>query len=340
MDAWLQRVWYGKSLWRWVLAPLSLLFACIVFVRRIFYRVGLFKSFKLAMPVIVVGNITVGGTGKTPFVIWLARLLREQGLVPAIVTRGYGGDSRAPVVVKPDSDPQLVGDEAVLLSIATHAIVVASRDRVAAAQAAITAGANVIIADDGLQHYRLQRDVEIAIVDSQRMLGNGWYLPAGPLRELKSRLSKVDVVLMHQRTGSEPLSPLASPLVSGVPQLQMNSELGDATCLSAKESRTLSSFAGQKVHALAGIGNPEAFFAALRGAGLNVNAKALADHARITKEDLTFADQAPILMTEKDAVKCRSFADARCWSVALKVSISDSDRQVLLAALQAKIGIK
>jgi tetraacyldisaccharide 4'-kinase len=337
LDVWLQRVWYQQSHWKWLLAPLSLLFAVAVLIRRCLYRWRLLKSIKVAVPVVVVGNITVGGTGKTPLVMWLAALLREQGLKPGIITRGYRGQSvRWPLQVTADTDPRLAGDEAVILATHGDAIVVAGPDRVVDAEHAIALGANVIIADDGLQHYRLSRDVEVVVVDAERELGNGWYLPAGPLREGASRLYSVDAVMVHHRAAIKSATAVQATKVS---QFDISSELGEARCLATGEQRSLSTFVGQRVHALAGIGNPETFFAALRRADLTVDAKPLADHAMLTRQDIAFADDAPVLMTEKDAVKCRTFADPRCWSVALKLSVSAQDRTKLLELLNTKLRV-
>jgi tetraacyldisaccharide 4'-kinase len=329
IDSTLQRIWYERGpvqrIASYLLSPLALLFAAVSLTRRALYRVGIFKSRRVSRPVIVVGNVTVGGTGKTPFVIWLARHLQTRGVRVAIVTRGYGGNAQNwPQDVTADSDANVVGDEAVVLAMGSNAIVVAGPDRVADAQRAIERGAEIIICDDGLQHYRLQRDAEIVLFDAERGAGNGMYLPAGPLREGMRRLRRVQLVIEHLRSKKPAVRKL------GVEALLVSSKLGKARSLASTEQRPLAAFAGQPVHAIAGIGNPEAFFTALRGMGLLADARALPDHARLSSADLAFNDNWPVLMTEKDAVKCRAFADARCWSVELAMSIDDAQSRVIM----------
>lgn len=323
MDAWLQSVWYGRSRWAWFLWPLSLIFAFASGIRRIAFRAGVLRRVRISQPVIVVGNITVGGTGKTPLVIWLAQQLVKRGYRPAVITRGYGGASKSwPVEVTGDSDPALVGDEAVLLARRSGAPVVAGPDRVASARQAIARGANVVISDDGLQHYRLARDFEIAVVDGTRSLGNGMLLPAGPLRESRSRLDSVDVVAVTVRLDQSSLDP---ELIRYKPVI-VQRVIREAHALRKTEIRLLSSFAARPVHAIAGIGHPETFFAALRAYGMDVDGRPLRDHASLKKADLTFNDNAPVFMTEKDAVKCRALADERCWAVPLQVEVHDTER--------------
>jgi tetraacyldisaccharide 4'-kinase len=315
-------------LWVWLLWPLSLIFAAISVTRRWAFRVGLLRSVRVGRPVIVIGNISVGGTGKTPLVIWLAQELSRRGFRPAVITRGYGGSSAQwPIRVTADSDPRLVGDEAVL--IAQHSeVVIAGPDRVADAQAAIAFGVDVIVSDDGLQHYRLARDVEIAVVDGSRLFGNGHWLPAGPLREPIQRLDKVTAVMVTSRDDE----PRINELVRWHPLVAHN-RIRIAESLLTGERRPLASFSGT-VHALAGIGNPAAFFNALAKQGLRVDGRALPDHAQITKADLQFNDAAPVFMTEKDAVKCRALADSRMWAVPVDLEI---DAEQLLTKIEAII---
>lgn len=323
-DGYLQRLWYQRRpLWLLVaLLPLSLLFAAVVALRRAAYRSGLLRSIRVTRPTIVIGNITAGGTGKTPFVIWLAALLQAKGLRVGIVLRGYGGTSpQWPREVDTGTSSEEVGDEAVLLATRTGAIVVAGPDRVAAAQRVIELGADVVLSDDGLQHYRLARDLEIAVMDEYRGLGNRLLLPAGPLREPASRLNSVDLLVRTQRasTTGQAGAGLASR------QIVVKAQLADAASLTSSERRALETFRAAPVHAIAGIGNPAAFFSALEDAGLTVDARALPDHAALTREDIRFADDAPVLMTEKDAVKCRAIADERHWAVRLETQMSESD---------------
>jgi len=328
----MQRLWYERRPIGLLilLLPLSLLFAFVVACRRMAYRVGVFRSIRVPRPVIVTGNITVGGTGKTPLVIWLADLLQSKGRRVGIVLRGYGGESHEwPRPVLPQTPSSEVGDEAVLLATRTGAIVVAGPDRVAAALRAIELGADVVLTDDGLQHYRLARDCEIAVVDEYRGLGNGWLLPAGPLREPASRLREVDLIATTRRSSQQPGHEAAAPN-----RITVRAHLQHAVSLATLEVRPLESFRNTVVHAVAGIGNPGAFFAALEQAGLKVDARPLPDHAVLTAADLEFADDAPVLMTEKDAVKCRGFADGRHWAVRLHTDIDAADTAKVSALLE------
>ena len=330
MDAFLQRVWYERrSQWcSLLLLPLSWLFGAVAAFRRTAYRRGWFRSFRVTRPVIVVGNITVGGTGKTPMTIWLAEQLHARGLRVGIVLRGYGGTSTQwPCDVTDDTSAEEVGDEAVLLAKRTGALVVAGPDRVAAANRAIESGAEVIVCDDGLQHYRLARDLEIAVIDERRGLGNGRLLPSGPLREPASRLRNVDLKVLTRRS----VSAGAGTRAWSAGAVIASPVLVDAVSLKTGERRPLSSFMGQRVHALAGIGNPQAFFDALSALGLTVDPHPLPDHARPT--DIVFPEGVPVLMTEKDAVKCRPGSDAsrlaNCWAVRLDITMSEIDAQAV-----------
>lgn len=330
MDTFLQRVWYERHA-QWfslLLLPLSWLFAAVAAVRRAAYRRGWSRSFRVSRPVIVVGNITVGGTGKTPMTIWLAERLRARGVPVGIVLRGYGGTSTQwPRDVINETSAEEVGDEAVLLARRTGALVVAGPDRVAAANRVIERGARVVVCDDGLQHYRLARDLELAVIDERRGLGNRRLLPAGPLREPPSRLHSVDLKVLTRRVQPTPTANSLPDAIVTTPVL------GDAMSLGTGERRSLQSFVGSPVHAIAGIGNPQAFFDALTGLGLAVTAHPLPDHAKLTEADLSFSDGAPVLMTEKDAVKCPPGADAsrlaNCWAVRLDVAISEADAQAI-----------
>lgn len=327
-DRTLQRVWYERSplLLFLLLLPLSALFALLSALRRVAFRSGLQSSVRVAKPVIVVGNISVGGTGKTPLTVWIVEFLQSRGLTVGVVTRGYGGTATSwPQDVTAQSSAAAVGDEAVLIAARTGAIVVADADRVAAANRAIALGAQVIVSDDGLQHYRLQRDAEIVVIDAERGLGNGFLLPAGPLRESASRLARVDLVVRTQRrdTGGGQKGD----------RLDAHHEIREAQCIATGERRSLSAFQGARVHAVAGIGHPDAFFAMLREQGLDVDARALPDHAALEHADIDFGDAAPVLMTEKDAVKCRAFANERHWAVRLDVRFDERDRATIAALL-------
>jgi tetraacyldisaccharide 4'-kinase len=329
-DWFLQRVWYDRHApwFSLLLLPLSWLFRFIVAARRIAYRIGLFSSIRVARPVVVIGNITVGGTGKTPFTIWLTDQLQSKRKRVGIVLRGYGGHSdHWPRDVDQDSAPQEVGDEAVLLAMRTAAIVVAGPDRVAAARRAIERGAEVVLSDDGLQHYRLARDREIVVIDGRRGVGNRRMLPAGPLREPVSRLAQADLRVVSWRDGS------ARPLTPVPATIQACARLTQAVALIGGETRSLDAFKGTRVHAVAAIGNPQQFFAALQEIGIEVAPHPLPDHAQPTADDIRFPDQLPVLMTEKDAVKCRAIADQRHWAVRMDVMVSEQDAAAVHAML-------
>jgi tetraacyldisaccharide 4'-kinase len=330
-DGFLQRVWYDRHA-QWfslALLPLSWVFRLIVAIRRVAYRSGLFSRVRVGRPVVVIGNITVGGTGKTPFTIWLADQLQQQGRRVGIVLRGYGGQSAQwPRDVDRQSSPQEVGDEAVLLANRTAAIVVAGPDRVAAAQRAIERGAEIVLSDDGLQHYRLARDREIVVIDGRRGVGNRRMLPAGPLREPVSRLAQADLRVVSWRSGpARQLTPVSATI-------QACARLTEAIALVGGETRSLEAFKGSRVHAVAAIGNPQQFFAALADLGIEVTPHPLPDHVQPAAEDIRFPDQLPVLMTEKDAVKCAPLADQRHWAVRMDVMVSQQDA----AAVHAMLG--
>jgi tetraacyldisaccharide 4'-kinase len=269
---------------------------------------------------VVVGNLTVGGTGKTPLVAWLARELSLRGLRPAIVSRGYGGTSEhTPRRVVPDGEAREFGDEPLLLAAQTGCPIWVGRDRLAAARSAVEAGAELLISDDGLQHYRLRRDLEIAVVDGQRGFGNGHCLPAGPLREPLARLQEVDFVVCNGGPHC-PEGALAMRLAGDHAR-----RIGDA------EERPLAAF-DSPVHAVAGIGNPERFFRQLEAAGLQVMRHPLADHADVLPTLLRPSDGRPVLMTSKDAARCGRHA-AGCWEVPVQARVEEGER--LLARVLA-----
>ncbi len=317
--------WYSRHLTALalVLLPLSLLFRLGVAVRRLGYRIGVLRTVRLRVPVVVVGNITVGGSGKTPLVAALALALAQRGYHPGIVSRGYGRDheseNAAPLPVGPDDDPRRVGDEPLLLARAGYPVVVA-RDRVAAARA-LLAGypeCDVLLSDDGLQHYRLARKVEIAVIDATRALGNRLMLPAGPLREPPSRLDEVDAVAVLA-AASDPASPPRGRAFT----MRL---VGDRFVRVADPltSAPASVFARRGVHALAGIGHPARFFAQLAAMGIAATPHPFRDHHRFVAGDLAIADANAILMTEKDALKCETFADERCWYLPVQARIDDA----------------
>ena len=309
----LQEIWYGGRAPGLSLRLLSIIFGAVSDLRRRLYGWKILPRVRLRMPVIVVGNITVGGTGKTPLVIALVAALRERGWKPGVVSRGYAGASRGVIRVDADSDAAMVGDEAKLIFESADVPVMVGRDRVAAGQALIEAAdVNVIIADDGLQHYRLMRDVEICVIDGQRRFGNGRLLPAGPLREDEHRLERVDFRVCNgdgAETGEVPMRLVADHAVALVDSAHRN---------------PLSAFAGRRVHAVAGIGNPSRFFASLRVLGMDVIEHPFADHHAFASTDLDFGDDAPIMMTDKDAMKCGKFASDNVWRVPVRTELPPS----------------
>ncbi|MGH8595100.1 MAG: tetraacyldisaccharide 4'-kinase, partial [Gammaproteobacteria bacterium] len=294
------------------LAPLGAVYRYASHVRRQAYRNGVLPRYRAPVPVIVVGNLTVGGTGKTPLVIWLAGYLKALGFKPGVAAHGYGGRATTwPQQVRSDSDPRAVGDESIVIARRAKCPVAAGPDRPASVAALVEyAACDVIISDDGLQHYALERDVEIAVVDGIRRFGNGRCLPAGPLREPVHRLREVDMVVTYG--------------VAGRGEFAMKYVTTHAVRLARRDrSSTLESFASEPVHAVAGIGHPERFFASLRSRGLRVIAHAYPDHHRFRRTDLAFDDKLPILMTEKDAVKCEEFAPTRSWFVPATAELPD-----------------
>jgi tetraacyldisaccharide 4'-kinase len=303
----LQALWYGPGHpLIWLLTPLGWLYCAIAQARAALWRRHWRQlpaaENQLTAPVIVVGNLTVGGTGKTPLVLWLAQHLRTRGWRPGILTRGYGGrGSDQPRRVPVDGDPRDYGDEPVLLANRSGCPVMAGADRVAAARRLLQdCDCDLLLADDGLQHYRLRRDLEILLVDGRRGFGNRRCLPAGPLREPVSRARRADILLTNG--GSDD----SRPNMALRPQRAIN--LSDA-----RQTRALAQFVGTPVAAVAGIGNPEQFFALLEYNGLRITRLPYPDHHAFSREDSQDWPEGPVLMTEKDAIKCRAFADLRHW---------------------------
>jgi tetraacyldisaccharide 4'-kinase len=318
VQSWLNRIWYDRAAPPWWLLPPSLAYRAVVGSRRYLYAKRLRKSTRMASPVVVVGNLSVGGTGKTPLVCWLVGRLTDLGFKPGVVTRGYGGSSRNVRLIDSSDDPKVVGDESVLLARRTGAPVAIGRDRPAASQLLLNAGCDVVVSDDGLQHYALARDCEIVVVDGDRLFGNGWLLPAGPLRETRTRLAAADAVVVNG----------GRALLDGA--LSMRLEAKSALSLIGGAVRVLDEFAGRSVHAVAGIGNPERFFNMLRAHGIEVVGHPLPDHARLRAADISFSDQRPVLMTEKDAVKCAGIAGPLHWCVPVTASFSGGESNALL----------
>ncbi len=311
-----EKVWYSNSMLSVMLLPLSWLFRVIVVLRRAYYRLGHRVRSTSSAFVIVVGNITVGGTGKTPFLIWLAGQCRRRGLKTGIISRGYKGAHTTPVAeVVADSRVEDVGDEALLLARKTACPVVVGADRgQALALLEQSIRPDVVLSDDGLQHYAMGRDFEIAVVDGEREFGNGRCLPAGPLREPPSRLQSCDLVVRNGSGDSHSLCFEVEP--------------EELLALNLREGRKpLQEFSGRTVHAVAGVGNPGRFFRMLKRAGIDIIEHAFPDHHTYVKADLDFGDDVPILMTEKDAVKCETFLDSDIWYLPIIVQVNTALEQ-------------
>jgi tetraacyldisaccharide 4'-kinase len=321
--------WYEEGTRFTALQPLAWVYGAVSGMRRRAYATGLLASGRAGKPVVVVGNLSVGGTGKTPLTLWLAHELAALGLKPGIISRGYGGSAGAQVrEVAPGADWREVGDEPLILARRSGCPTVVGRDRLAAARA-LASRVDVILSDDGLQHLALARDCEIVVVDGARGFGNGRLLPAGPLRESPARALTVDAVVVNG-------APRARDVPAGAFGMQLVAQA--ALRLDAQaEPRALESFRGADVHGVAGIGNPARFFAELRAHGLNVTEHPFPDHHPLTAGELAFGDERPVLMTEKDAVKCTAFADARLWYVPVRAEFPAADARELLTRVLAKV---
>tara|TARA_R110000868_G_scaffold8205_3_gene42594 strand:- start:180200 stop:181177 length:978 start_codon:yes stop_codon:yes gene_type:complete len=315
--------WYRTNSLTVLLIPLSWLFYIVILLRRFCYRISLCRSQSFPVPIIVIGNITVGGTGKTPMIIALANHLQQQGFKPAIVSRGYGGHNQKPRIVTPNSQPSLVGDEPILIARHTNCPMVICRNRPAAVQALLNEhDCDVILSDDGLQHYALKRDIEVVMVDGSRRFGNQHLLPAGPLREPVSRLAKSDFTVVNGKAEQSE-------------EFSMRIIVGNAYCLTNPRcQRPLLGFANRTVHAVAGIGNPDKFFASLRAENINVIEHAFPDHYDYQANDLNFGDDLPIIMTEKDAVKCHEFVNSKTWCLPIIALPEENFLQALLSKLK------
>ena len=323
LQQWLEKIWYENGSGRFLLLPLTALY-CVV---NNYQRNKLSKQQPhIECPIIVVGNITVGGTGKTPLTIYITQLLQKSGFKPAIITRGYGGKSEHwPQYVKPNTDPNLVGDEAVLMATRTNVPIYAGANRLESILKLLAQhDVDVIISDDGLQHYKMPRDIQIAVIDATRLLGNGLCLPAGPLRERKERLDSCDFVVLN---GGKPSD-----------EFSHNMQLtGDVLInLSTAEEMPVEGFKEKRVNAVTGIGNPQRFYTSLKEFGLVLETVSFPDHHDFQKEDIDFKNESPIIMTEKDAVKCKTFAKENMWYLPISASLDNNFNQDLLQLLKEK----
>lgn len=320
-----QYVWYEDVFIATWLTAFTMLFIDIVKFRRFLYRKGFLKTTALPCPVIVVGNISVGGTGKTPLVITLANYLKQQGFRPGIISRGYGGGNKTEAVqVTDNSNPQQVGDEAVLMAKQTGCPVAVATKRGEAGELLLDqTDCNILLSDDGLQHYALKRDIEIAVIDGERRFGNNNCLPGGPLREPLERLNEVDFIIVNGTPAEQREIPMAITA-----DMAINLKTG--------EQKHLAEFKGQTCHAIAGIGHPMRFFNLLASHGLTTENHSFPDHHVFKAKELNFKDHNPILMTEKDAVKCSEFASDKHWYVSISAHLPDSFFSQLLNLIKQK----
>lgn len=314
-NLWL-RAWYGKSAWVYALLPLSWLFSVVSAIRK--FWLVCFLQKKLSVPVVIVGNISVGGTGKTPLIIELVKHLQKHGHNPGVVSRGYGGNApHYPYLLNSQTQAQESGDEPLLIYRATQCTVCVAPDRVAAAQRLVDEGCTIILSDDGLQHYRLGRTLEIAVVDGQRLFGNEQRLPVGPLRESVSRLKSVDFIVINNPSTKEPLSGFHHLHTMEIQPLAWRK------VLSWQEFPIADIDFKAPIHAVAGIGNPERFFKTLDGLSLNYYAHCFSDHHKFCMEDFAAYRDDTILMTEKDAVKCQPFAKPEWYSLIVGAHLNE-----------------
>lgn len=320
----IEKQWYGKPTWLLALAPLSAVFSVLSLRRKKQLQA---KAYKASCPVIVVGNIAVGGTGKTPVILALIQLLKDSEFRPGVVMRGYGAKLpdtiKSPVLVPPDADANTFGDEPVLIASHAECPVWIAKDRVSAVKAAEQYGCNVILSDDGLQHYAMARSFELVVQDSQRGIGNGWCFPVGPLRESPERLSTVDFVLNNHSSRS--LKEVAHDDSAMVlqPAAWVNVKKGTRVPVDALPWRGETG-ANQRVVAVAGIGNPKRFFNTLEQMGVFFEAQSFDDHHRYSSEDFALVNGRPVVMTAKDAVKCRALAEANWWYLEVEAILPEA----------------
>lgn len=323
----IERVWFEKHPARFVLVPLlfplSVLFYVITSVRKYAYKTGVLSHFRANVPVIIVGNIGVGGNGKTPMVLWLVELLRKSGFKPGVISRGYGGKAPYyPYFLDDNTQVQFSGDEPFLIFQRTKVPVCVGANRQQSIEKLQASGCDFIIADDGMQHYKLGRDIEIAVVDGKRRFGNGLLLPAGPLRELPKRLATTDFVICN--SGESHINEVPMSLAPGYFVNLMTNEKLSIKAFNEKY---------QTVNAIAGIGAPKRFFDTLTSIGVQINeSKGFVDHHQFQAEDFSQLPepQLPLLMTEKDAVKCKDFNLAHAWYLTVDAKLPDSFSQSLL----------
>lgn len=337
----IEKVWFYHHSAKWIivplLLPLTIVFALLSYCRRFAYSLGLCKSINVSVPVVVVGNIGIGGNGKTPLTLYLVQQLIEQGIKVGVVSRGYGSKAPYyPYMVCEESSAEQAGDEPLLIFQRTGVPVVIGADRITGCERLIAKGCEIIIADDGLQHYRLNRDLELIVVDGKRLFGNGLLLPAGPLRETKQRMNQADFVIVN---GENTLT----TTLATTPILVMNLKATKVVNVKTKEAIKIETFlssnvsvqnkpSGKVINAIAGIGDPQRFFNTLEHYGFTLdNTKGFIDHQAFSAEDLdVFDENVPLLMTEKDAVKCTSFAKDNYWYLPVDATFVADDNNSCL----------
>lgn len=335
----IEKVWFHQHPARFLLVPIllpfSALFWLIITLRQLSFRCGLFTQVKATLPVVVVGNIGVGGNGKTPVVLWLIECLKAHNIKVGVISRGYGGKAPYyPFVVNEQSNASMVGDEPMMIFNRHQVPVVVDRDRNAAIEQLKTMAVQVVISDDGLQHYKMARDLELIVVDGKRLFGNGFLLPAGPLRETTARLKTVDHIIVNGY--SIPLPPLGGSTPHSM-TLKANKLINVAT----NESIALTDFLVRtaQVNACAGIGSPERFFTTLSSLGFSVQMrKPFVDHHDYQQIDFTdFSPTVPLIMTEKDAVKCQEFAENNWWYLPVDAEFDQPSATTLIDSLLALV---
>jgi len=318
----LDNYWYRPNKLVWLLLPLSWLYCLVVYIRRKLYQLHVIKSFTAQVPVVVVGNIVAGGSGKTPLLIGLCEYVSARGYRPGVVSRGYGGSYSGIRQVSESDDAIIVGDEPLMIKQRAGVPVVVSADRVAAVEYLLDNNdCDIVFSDDGLQHYRMRRNIELAVIDVNRGLGNGFCLPAGPLREKSTRLQEVDMVVYNGKP-----TDASGVLVQRSGNIQTKCfyqlKITKIQRLNSKECRVLSDFAKTKTHAIAGIGNPSRFFGQLEAEGLSLEQHTFSDHHAYRQDDFSGWSTDCIIMTEKDAVKCRNLILPDAWVVIVSSQFS------------------
>jgi tetraacyldisaccharide 4'-kinase len=335
--------WYGKSQWVYGLLPLSWLFCGVSWLRK-YYLINFLQQ-SISVPVIIVGNISVGGTGKTPLIISLVKYLQQRGHTPGVVSRGYGGVApHYPYLINDLTQAQQSGDEPLLIFNATKCLVCVAPDRTAAAQLLVNQGCSIILSDDGLQHYRLARDLEIAVVDGVRLFGNEHCLPAGPLREPSARLKTVDLVVVNNPQPAQSFAgvmngfPIHSFPIHSFPMQIIPAawrKIHNQKIISLQEFKV-----EQNLHAVAGIGNPQRFFDTLNSLSIPCQIHTFADHHKFTQMDFQCLQNEPVVMTEKDAVKCQHFAKENWYSLIVNAELNADFWQVFQQKLDSLPRIK